>query len=153
MAARCQPSPRRGDGGAVSDSSMVEAVRVELEASRARGDLVTLVETAGGVASPAPSGTLQCDLFQPLGLPGLLVGDGGLGGISSTLCAYEALSRRGIAVSAIALLDGGLENHEAICKHVDAPVITLPPIAPDDTLVDWLDAATTPLDVLLREMD
>jgi dethiobiotin synthetase/adenosylmethionine--8-amino-7-oxononanoate aminotransferase len=43
--------------------------------SRRPGGALALVETAGGVASPAPCGRLQCDVMRPLRLPGLMVGD------------------------------------------------------------------------------
>ena len=61
---------------------------------------LALVETAGGVLSPAPSGSLQADAYAPLFAAGAapaaaLVGDGRLGGISATLCALEALRARG----------------------------------------------------------
>jgi dethiobiotin synthetase/adenosylmethionine--8-amino-7-oxononanoate aminotransferase len=84
-----------------------------------------LIETAGGVLSPASrSGTLQADLYRPLRLPGILVGDASLGGISSTLAAYEALRKRGYDVPAIVYGSGpGLERAErnaaAIRAHVD----------------------------------
>ena len=45
------------------------------------GDLesaMALVETAGGPASPGPSGRLQCEAWRPLRLPALLVGSGDL---------------------------------------------------------------------------
>ncbi|KAK4533720.1 hypothetical protein CCYA_CCYA18G4602 [Cyanidiococcus yangmingshanensis] len=93
---------------------------------------LVLIETAGGVLSPAsPSGTLQADLYRPLRLPGILVGDARLGGISSTLAAYEALRQRGYQVPAIVYGAGpGLEEAErnaaAIRAHVDqdeTPVI------------------------------
>ncbi|MEW5314668.1 MAG: hypothetical protein WDW38_006143 [Sanguina aurantia] len=64
-----------------------------------------LVETAGGVASPAPSGSLQCDVMRRLRLPGILVGDARLGGISATVTAYEALLMRGMDVEAVVLLE------------------------------------------------
>ena len=53
---------------------------------------VALVETAGGVCSPGPSGTLQCDLLRPLRLPAVLVGDANLGGISTTITALDVLA-------------------------------------------------------------
>jgi dethiobiotin synthetase/adenosylmethionine--8-amino-7-oxononanoate aminotransferase len=45
--------------------------------------------------SPAPSGNSQADLFRPLRLPTLLVGDYHLGGIGTTISAYESLKLRG----------------------------------------------------------
>ncbi|KAF2101766.1 adenosylmethionine-8-amino-7-oxononanoate aminotransferase [Rhizodiscina lignyota] len=61
---------------------------------------VAIVETAGGVLSPAPSGSVQADVYRPLRLPVLLVGDYHLGGISSTIAAYESLRIRGYDVLA-----------------------------------------------------
>lgn len=68
---------------------------------------LVLVETAGGVLSPAPSGTLQADAFRPLRLPVLLVGDGRLGGIGGTLSALESLRMRGYSVLGVALIAQG----------------------------------------------
>lgn len=48
---------------------------------------------------------LQCNLFRALRLPALLVGDGRLGGISTTLAAYEMLSHRGYDIAAVALME------------------------------------------------
>ena len=45
-------------------------------------------------------------MLLPLGLPALLVGDGALGGISNTLCASEALTRRGVPLVSVVLIDG-----------------------------------------------
>lgn len=61
------------------------------------------VETAGGVHSPALSGTTQIDCYRPLFLPIVLIGDSKLGGISSTISAYESLLLRGYVVEAIVL--------------------------------------------------
>lgn len=61
------------EGAAVKDSSVVESVQGLLVAL-AKGKIAegesgeverwAILETAGGVASPAPSGTLQCDLYR-----------------------------------------------------------------------------------------
>jgi bifunctional dethiobiotin synthetase / adenosylmethionine---8-amino-7-oxononanoate aminotransferase len=59
---------------------------------------VAVVETAGGVLSPAPSGSAQADLYRPLRLPVILVGDYHLGGIGTTTSAYESLRMRGYDV-------------------------------------------------------
>lgn len=100
-----------------------------------------IVETAGGVASPGPSGTLQCDLYRPVRLPGLLVGDGKLGGISSTITAYESLLIRGYDIDAIILSDCGLANEERLLAYLQhrVPVMVLPSIPQDanDGLIPW----------------
>ena len=50
---------------------------------------------AQGSRRPAAA---QCDLLRPLRLPGILVGDGRLGGISATLAALDTLALRGYEV-------------------------------------------------------
>ncbi|KAG9091745.1 hypothetical protein FS749_016316, partial [Ceratobasidium sp. UAMH 11750] len=59
------------------------------------------VETAGGVHSPALSGTLQSDAYRPLRLPTILIADSRLGGISSTISAYESLLLRGYSIDLV----------------------------------------------------
>ena len=78
------------DGRSVADGDVAVAVAEELRsfarATAARSPATShavaplvLVETAGGVSSPGPGGTLQCDLLRALRLPAVLVGDGQLG--------------------------------------------------------------------------
>ena len=62
-----------------------------------------LVETAGGPLSPSPSGALQCDVYRPLRLPVLLVLDHKLGGISTSIAAYESLRIRGYDLAGFAI--------------------------------------------------
>lgn len=50
-----------------------------------------IVEGAGGVHSPTPSGTSQVDALRPLRMPVFLVGDPKLGGISATISAWESM--------------------------------------------------------------
>lgn len=49
-------------------------------------------------AGPSMPVRAQADVYRPLRLPVVLVGDGRLGGISSTIAAYEALVSRGYEV-------------------------------------------------------
>lgn len=75
-------------------------------------DGIAIVETAGGVLSPAPSGNSQADLYRPLRLPTLLVGDHQLGGIGTTISAWESLHIRGYDVSSVALFaEDRYDNH------------------------------------------
>jgi dethiobiotin synthetase/adenosylmethionine--8-amino-7-oxononanoate aminotransferase len=60
-----------------------------------------LLETAGGVHSPTPSGTSQADLYRPLRLPICLVADHKLGGISASISAFESLHVRGYDLDAV----------------------------------------------------
>ncbi|BGP42770.1 hypothetical protein JCM10450v2_006881 [Rhodotorula kratochvilovae] len=59
------------------------------------------IESAGGVHSPTLSGTSQLDAFRPLLPPSLLVASAELGGISTTISAYESLVLRGYDVDAV----------------------------------------------------
>ena len=104
-------------------------------------DGVALVETAGGVCSPGPSGNLQCDLMRPMRLPAILVGDGELGGISVTIAALESLRARGYEIAAVLMADGGYGNADAVRRYCESvappssakcpiPVFVLPPIPP-----------------------
>jgi dethiobiotin synthetase/adenosylmethionine--8-amino-7-oxononanoate aminotransferase len=147
------------EGSTVSDLMVLNSVQSSLqslsdgtlriwEREDKSSDLMrkwALVETAGGVASPGPSGTLQCDLYRPLRLPGVLVGDGKLGGISSTVGAYESLQIRGYDTIAIVLVDSGLSNEQALCQYLKhrIPVFVLPqlPQDPNESLASWFSMA------------
>lgn len=50
----------------VEDSVVLQMLEkcLKEEMGSEKTDLLCLVETAGGVASPGPSGTLQCDLYR-----------------------------------------------------------------------------------------
>ncbi|KAI9140832.1 pyridoxal phosphate-dependent transferase [Paraphysoderma sedebokerense] len=61
------------------------------------------VEGAGGVNSPTISGSLQSDFYRHLRLPTILVGDPHLGGISTTISAFESLFTRGHDINTIVL--------------------------------------------------
>jgi hypothetical protein len=65
---------------------------------------------------------------RALRLPGVLVGDGRLGGISATISAYETLLLRGYDTDAVVLMDSGLGNGEAIERYLQGrvPVVVLP---------------------------
>lgn len=80
-----------------------------------------LIETAGGVLSPSPSGTTQADMYRPLRLPAILVGDSKLGGISSTISAYESLRVRGYDVNLLLLFeDGDFQNSEYLRTYFES---------------------------------
>ncbi|KAJ3693384.1 hypothetical protein LUZ60_008864 [Juncus effusus] len=116
-----------------------------------------IIETAGGVASPGPTGTLQCDLYRPFRLPGVLVGDGRLGGISSTISAYETLILRGYDVPAVILEDNGLSNELPLLSYLKnkVPVLVLPPIPkedPSDDLTEWFEHSRTVFDALSEKL-
>lgn len=56
------------EGAMVDDSSLRGLLQECLIASQRSKDVWTLIETAGGVASPGPSGSLQCDLYRYMAL-------------------------------------------------------------------------------------
>ncbi|GAA5956676.1 hypothetical protein JCM21900_002334 [Sporobolomyces salmonicolor] len=67
-----------------------------------RGERSSLyIESAGGVHSPTLTGTSQLDAFRPLLPPTLLIASHALGGISTTISAYESLLLRGYDVDAV----------------------------------------------------
>jgi dethiobiotin synthetase/adenosylmethionine--8-amino-7-oxononanoate aminotransferase len=102
------------------------------DANSVRGTTgIAIVETAGGVLSPGPSGTLQADLFRPLRLPAILVGDHRLGGIGSTISAAESLITRGYDIDAVICFEDGskYENAAYLADHfgrMGISVYTLP---------------------------
>ncbi|CAM8894769.1 unnamed protein product [Rhodiola kirilowii] len=150
------------EGGDVRDSALLEMLGKCLRSIlREKNDecgmdrVLSVVETAGGVASPGPSGSLQCDLYRPFRLPAVLVGDGRLGGISGTISAYETLRLRGYDVVAIVVEDRGLANEVSLKSYLRnrVPVLVLPPIPQDlsDDLIQWFDESQDVF-TLLREL-
>ncbi|KXZ52356.1 hypothetical protein GPECTOR_10g990 [Gonium pectorale] len=102
-----------GAGRAVTDDELIASTAVHVRrateellqrSERASRGSLLLLETAGGVTSPAPSGRLACDALRPLRLPCVLVGDPRLGGIAATLSAYDSLTARGWDVEAVVLV-------------------------------------------------
>ena len=86
-----------------------------------------------------PLACVQCDSWRPLRLPAILVGDARLGGISTSLSAYEILMARGYDVPVVVMAEGShsLSNSQAIRRHVKqaTQVVVLPeslPAAPKD---------------------
>jgi dethiobiotin synthetase/adenosylmethionine--8-amino-7-oxononanoate aminotransferase len=64
------------------------------------------------------SGTTQLDAYRPLFLPTILIGDSRLGGISSTISAYESLQLRGYIVDALLLFsEDYYRNHEYLSDY------------------------------------
>jgi dethiobiotin synthetase/adenosylmethionine--8-amino-7-oxononanoate aminotransferase len=90
----------------VRDASGAGHVYVETAGgnrSRWRSPSRNLTPTILGVHSPTLSGSSQLDAYRPLFLPTILIGDSRLGGISSTISAYESLLLRGYIVDALLL--------------------------------------------------
>jgi len=147
------------EGRPVTDDEIVRATAKCLRdfATKTSGSLyrpLALVETAGGVASPGPSGTLQCELLRPLRLPSVLVGDGTLGGISTTISAYESLYARGYDVVAIVIADDGLANHKALANILPSqtPIFVLPALPLQGQADVWLEKSRTEFSKLVQHI-
>ncbi len=150
------------EGRLVADGEIVRATSRYLRefsekmSARERGEHhpLALVETAGGVASPGPSGTLQCELLRALRLPAILVGDGSLGGISTTTAAYESLHARGYDIVGVVMADDGLANHEAVSKVLpkETRVAILPLLPPQGHADAWLEKSKPVFDELFQHM-
>ncbi|OHE93368.1 onanonoxo-7-onima-8-eninoihtemlysoneda [Colletotrichum orchidophilum] len=98
-----QPTP--------SDNEVLKGIYNYSSRRAAKGPGWLFIETAGGVHSPAPSGTPQADLYAPLRSPVIFIGDAKLGGISQTISAFESLKLRGYNVETILLFrDGYYQN-------------------------------------------
>jgi dethiobiotin synthetase/adenosylmethionine--8-amino-7-oxononanoate aminotransferase len=74
---------------------------------------------------------MQADLYRPLRLPVLLVGDSRLGGIATTISAFESLHLRGYDVSSVVLFEDNVyQNANFLQKYFEEKKITtfgLPP--------------------------
>ncbi|KAK3937778.1 pyridoxal phosphate-dependent transferase [Diplogelasinospora grovesii] len=86
-----------------SDESLLSKIHAFASERAAQGPGWLFVETAGGVHSPGPMGNTQADMYMPLRLPVVLIGDSKLGGISQTISSYESLKMRGYDVEAVML--------------------------------------------------
>jgi len=91
---------------------------------------IIIVETAGGVCSPSASGAHQADVYRGLRLPVVLVGDGKLGDISSTMSAIESLLLRGYDIAAVCIIEtddlGNLDALQKTLKSLNIPGFSFP---------------------------
>ncbi|KAF2405073.1 onanonoxo-7-onima-8-eninoihtemlysoneda [Trichodelitschia bisporula] len=108
----------RLESTSLGDAPILSGVHAELTRYAAAGPGFALVETAGGVLSPAPSGSLQADVYRPLRLPVLLVADHALGGIATSISAFESLHVRGYDVTSVVLIqDEEYRNAEYLTEY------------------------------------
>ncbi|KAG2439490.1 hypothetical protein HXX76_004844 [Chlamydomonas incerta] len=132
MAAAAEQLQRAAVAAAAAEGGSGSSGSGSSSSSRA----LLLMETAGGVTSPAPSGRLTCDVLRPLRLPCVLVGDPRLGGIAATLSALDSLVARGWEVEAVVLVGqsqsyaaGGpqvaLDNADFLRAHLAGPAACL----------------------------
>ncbi|KAL6236719.1 hypothetical protein BDW75DRAFT_104400 [Aspergillus navahoensis] len=111
------------------DDEILSSVHRTLSDWASNGVGFALVETAGGVHSPGPNGNSQADLYRPLRLPIILVADSRLGGISSSISAYESLLLRGYDVHSVLLFkDDYYQNHEYLGNYFRGKNIPLVPL-------------------------
>ncbi|RAL63901.1 hypothetical protein DID88_003089 [Monilinia fructigena] len=90
-----------------------------------------IVEGAGGVHSPTPSGTSQVDALRPLRMPVFLVGDPKLGGISATISAWESLHLRGYDIESVLIFqDERYGNYAYLSKYFQERGITTTVVPP-----------------------
>ncbi|GAA5933811.1 uncharacterized protein JCM15063_000474 [Sporobolomyces koalae] len=101
------------------------------------------IESAGGVHSPTLSGTSQLDAFRPLRPPVLLIASHQLGGISTTISAYESLLLRGYDVDAVLVFrEQYYANHEYFHKWfqlergIPVAIVDPPPALDPSSQVD-----------------
>eukprot|EP00571_Detonula_confervacea_P007936 CAMPEP_0172313696 /NCGR_PEP_ID=MMETSP1058-20130122/20784_1 /TAXON_ID=83371 /ORGANISM="Detonula confervacea, Strain CCMP 353" /LENGTH=327 /DNA_ID=CAMNT_0013027397 /DNA_START=11 /DNA_END=991 /DNA_ORIENTATION=+ len=147
----------------VSDDEVLSSLQSSLKnidgiAESSTGDgmsSITIIESAGGVLSPSSSSPLnksttesnwgwstQADLYAPLNIPLIFVGDGKLGGISVTLASLEALWSRGYRVDAVVFIEGvdgdssddessiqfGKGNTEALREYITMQLHNVPKV-------------------------
>ena len=160
-----------------ADSEVVRRIQEEMESFLRRfHDCPTfvLVESAGGVLSPGPSGSLQASMYHRLRLPAVLVGDSRLGGISATIAAYEALFTRAYQIPIIVLIDSddGLSDQYGNAAFLDEyfqklhakstssltetpHVIRLTPIPSDKSipLNEWFDKNQSSFSIINNLLD
>ncbi|KAH0565441.1 hypothetical protein GP486_001158 [Trichoglossum hirsutum] len=100
------------------DSSILQKILSQLSSYALTGRGTAFLETAGGVHSPTPSGTSQADFYRPLRLPVVLVADHRLGGISSSISAFESLHVRGYDIDFVLLFrDSRYQNDDYLSKY------------------------------------
>ncbi|KAF1323053.1 Dethiobiotin synthase, partial [Globisporangium splendens] len=139
------------EGHTITDDALVELLTTKLKTINAQHEApysLALVETAGGVCSPSASMRFQADVYRGLRLPVVLIGDGKLGGISSTMSALESLLLRGYDVAALCLIEQEkLDNAEALeprMSELGIPIFTMQPVPPQPEPLDqWFEEHET----------
>ena len=110
-------SPHRA---AELEGCQIDAAR--LQPPPTSGPLV--IEGAGGVLVPITRSLLSADLFANWGLPVILVATTGLGTISHSLTAIEALRRRGVPLHGLAFVgENNPDNIATIAAFSGARVL------------------------------
>ncbi|TEY62365.1 hypothetical protein BOTCAL_0163g00080 [Botryotinia calthae] len=120
-----------------NDHEIVTAISDQVQkwtkSSEKKGQGMVIVEGAGGVHSPTPSGTSQADALRPLRMPVFLVGDPRLGGISATISAWESLHLRGYDIDSVLIFqEEKYGNYAYLSKYfqekgVNTTIVPPPP--------------------------
>jgi len=112
-----------------SDEVLLSQLQRHVASIKRPGTLV--VETAGGVHSPTPAGTSQADFYRPLRLPIVLIADAALGGISSSISAFESLHIRGYDVERVVIFSHPTYRNDGYLvpyfQRHGVPLTVLPP--------------------------
>ncbi|TGO23833.1 hypothetical protein BPAE_0120g00120 [Botrytis paeoniae] len=114
-------------------TAISDQVKKWTKINESRGGGMIIVEGAGGVHSPTPSGTSQVDALRPLRMPVFLVGDPKLGGISATISAWESLHLRGYDIDSVLIFqEEKYGNYAYLSKYfqergVNTTIIPPPP--------------------------
>ncbi|CAE6429853.1 unnamed protein product [Rhizoctonia solani] len=135
---------------APTDAEFVRSISNHIrKCATERAESAMFIETAGGVHSPTLLGTLQADAYRPLLLPTVLIADPRLGGISSTISAYESMVMRGYTIDLVlCMLDQPWSkaylNHEYLTPWFAERGIPVcaPPPPPERTDNDWNNMET-----------
>ncbi|MBO6939963.1 MAG: dethiobiotin synthase [Deltaproteobacteria bacterium] len=116
-----------GEPPVPATEALVEVIR-----SSTQGADVRIAEGAGGPLVPIDRDRDVADLMVALGWPVLLVGLDGLGTLSHSLTAHEALSRRGLRVAGLVLTKQSAElsqgtNRQILAARLPCPVWSVGP--------------------------
>ncbi|KAI3317305.1 hypothetical protein HD806DRAFT_515500 [Xylariaceae sp. AK1471] len=127
-------------GNVVPDERILKKIYEYVTRRASAGPGWLFIETAGGIHSPSPSGSTQADLYAALRCPVVLVGDWRLGGISSTISAFESLRTRGYDVERIMVFkDGKYGNSDYLTDYFEQRYgleVTALPLPPPQNLLD-----------------
>ena len=148
---------RAGKGRPPTGREIREALAKAVAPAARSATSFTLVETAGGVLSPSPDGTLQADVLRLTRQPALVVGDGRLGGISNTLMALEALLSRQYRVAAVLLFaddadEARLGNAAFLQAQLPVPVRRATAVPSEGPLERFYDANAGVFDAVLNDV-
>ncbi|KAK7424039.1 hypothetical protein QQX98_000649 [Neonectria punicea] len=126
-----------------TDHELLAKIHHHISQRAHQGSGWLFLETAGGVHSPGPSRTTQVDLYAPLRMPVILIGDSKLGGISQTVSAFESLRLRGYDVESVLLFREPVhENYRYLADYfgdkygISVETVGAPPTRHENPRID-----------------